>query len=164
MVFNSFIHTIMYTYYALTAAGYKFKAKPLITFMQISQFVGGLVLVWDYINVPCFNADAGKVRASCTLSFKRYCHCKYGVVYIAITGGLEGGIVLRNSMGDDGEGGRAKQRVGAQRMVLIRAERPRNKSISCIDQAAQDATYNLRREPTSGLHRIYRRDFRDLGL
>lgn len=62
MFFNSFIHTIMYTYYGLTAAGYKFKAKPLITAMQICQFVGGFLLVWDYINVPCFNSDKGKVR------------------------------------------------------------------------------------------------------
>jgi hypothetical protein len=62
MFFNSFIHTIMYTYYGLTAAGYKFKAKPLITAMQICQFMGGFLLVWDYINVPCFNSDAGKVR------------------------------------------------------------------------------------------------------
>nr|AAL37626.1 long chain polyunsaturated fatty acid elongation enzyme [Isochrysis galbana]APW79686.1 elongation of fatty acids protein [synthetic construct] len=61
MFFNSFIHTIMYTYYGLTAAGYKFKAKPLITAMQICQFVGGFLLVWDYINVPCFNSDKGKL-------------------------------------------------------------------------------------------------------
>ena len=52
----------MYTYYGLTAAGYKIRGKPIITAMQISQFVGGFVLVWDYINVPCFHADAGQVR------------------------------------------------------------------------------------------------------
>jgi len=51
----------MYTYYGLTAAGYKIRGKPIITAMQISQFVGGFVLVWDYINVPCFHADAGQV-------------------------------------------------------------------------------------------------------
>ena len=61
MFFNSFIHTIMYTYYGLTAAGYKIKAKPLITAMQISQFMGGFILVWDYINIPCFRSDNGKV-------------------------------------------------------------------------------------------------------
>jgi len=31
-------------------------------------------------------------------------------------------------------GGVPKQRVGAQRIVLIRAQRPRNKTISCIGQ------------------------------
>lgn len=33
---NAFIHTVMYTYYAMTAAGVSYPAKPLITLMQIS--------------------------------------------------------------------------------------------------------------------------------
>ena len=41
---------------------------------------------------------------------------------------------MRNSVGDDGGRGVPKQGVGAQRMVLIRAQDPRNKSISCIGQ------------------------------
>ena len=34
MFLNAFIHTIMYSYYALTAAGVSYPAKPLITLMQ----------------------------------------------------------------------------------------------------------------------------------
>jgi len=44
-------------------------------------------------------------------------------------------------------GGVPKQRVGAQRIVLIRAERPRNKTISCIGQTN---THTQTPEPTNG--------------
>merc|ERR1711865_714544 len=54
---NAFIHTVVYTYYAITAAGVPYPAKPLITFMQISQFVGGLIVAWPYKDVPCFRAS-----------------------------------------------------------------------------------------------------------
>ena len=56
---NAFIHTIMYTYYAISAAGIPYPAKPLITLMQIIQFVGGFTLVWPYINVPCYRQNQG---------------------------------------------------------------------------------------------------------
>jgi len=49
-------------------------------------------------------------------------------------GGSGGSIVLRDSVGDDGEEGVPKQRAGAQRIILIRAQEPRNKTISCIGQ------------------------------
>jgi len=43
-------------------------------------------------------------------------------------GGSEGNIILRNRVGDDrGGDGVRKQRVGAQRIVLIRAYTPRKK-------------------------------------
>jgi len=74
-----------------------------------------------------------EVRHIAYLAFTRYCHCQYCVVYIAITGG-RGQTLLPNSVGDDGWGGVPKQRVGAQRMVLIRAQEPINKTISCIGQ------------------------------
>ena len=51
---NAFIHTVMYTYYAIAAAGIPYPAKPLITAMQITQFLGGFSLVWRYKNLPCF--------------------------------------------------------------------------------------------------------------
>jgi len=57
------------------------------------------------------------------------------VWYILQSQGVGGNIILRNSVGDD-VGGGAKQRVGAQRIVLIRAQKPRNKTISCIGQIA----------------------------
>ena len=56
---NAFIHTVMYTYYAIAAAGIPYPAKPLITAMQITQFLGGFSLVWRYKNLPCFAADQG---------------------------------------------------------------------------------------------------------
>lgn len=46
-VMNTFIHSVMYTYYAIKSTGYripKFVAS-LITFLQLVQFVGGLVAV-----------------------------------------------------------------------------------------------------------------------
>lgn len=58
---NSFIHTVMYAYYAATAAGFRFAAKPLITMMQITQFCGGFYMVWDYINLECFRSNPGMV-------------------------------------------------------------------------------------------------------
>lgn len=56
---NAFIHTVMYTYYAIAAAGIPYPAKPLITAMQICQFFSGFGFVWRYKDVPCFAADQG---------------------------------------------------------------------------------------------------------
>jgi hypothetical protein len=42
-VLNSFIHTVMYTYYALTAVGIKLTfIKPVITSLQLTQFITGI--------------------------------------------------------------------------------------------------------------------------
>lgn len=41
MFLNAFIHTVMYSYYAISAAGISYPAKPLITMMQIFQFFSG---------------------------------------------------------------------------------------------------------------------------
>jgi len=41
------------------------------------------------------------VTTAPALAFTRYCHCQYCVVYIIITGGSGGNIILRNSVGDD---------------------------------------------------------------
>jgi len=56
---NAFIHTVMYTYYAITAAGVPYPAKPLITAMQICQFISGFVVVFPYKDIPCFRASQG---------------------------------------------------------------------------------------------------------
>ena len=52
IVENSFIHTIMYTYYALNVLGYRFRLKFVITTLQMTQFVIGLVMgpyqLWTY--------------------------------------------------------------------------------------------------------------------
>ena len=41
-------HTVMYTYFAITAAGFAYPAKFLITAMQICQFIIGFAVVWPY--------------------------------------------------------------------------------------------------------------------
>ena len=46
---------------ALTAAGVSYPAKPLITLMQIVQFLAGFTVVWPYKDVPCFRNDSGKM-------------------------------------------------------------------------------------------------------
>lgn len=57
MGFNAFIHTVMYTYYAITAFGFRCPAKFIITLMQIGQFIGGFAIVFPYLNIPCFRAS-----------------------------------------------------------------------------------------------------------
>jgi len=47
-------------------------------------------------------------------------------------GGSVANIILRNCVGDIGVRGVPKQTVGAQRTVLIRAQKPRNQTMSCI--------------------------------
>mmetsp|Transcript_46237 Transcript_46237/g.76458 ORF Transcript_46237/g.76458 Transcript_46237/m.76458 type:complete len:283 (-) Transcript_46237:150-998(-) len=61
LLFNSFVHTFMYTYYALAAARIRVPGKPLITALQLSQFLYGLHIVWEYIDIPCFRASQGLV-------------------------------------------------------------------------------------------------------
>ncbi|CRL21984.1 GNS1/SUR4 membrane protein [Penicillium camemberti] len=47
---NSFIHTLMYSYYALVTLGVRvpFYIKKCLTGMQITQFLVGIVLTWIY--------------------------------------------------------------------------------------------------------------------
>lgn len=52
VVFNSFIHTFMYTYYTLTCLGYRPSWKKLMTYMQITQFIFGLPLAFLYSAIP----------------------------------------------------------------------------------------------------------------
>jgi len=44
IVQNSFIHTVMYTYYAFSVIGYKFPLKNWITILQMIQFINGIGL------------------------------------------------------------------------------------------------------------------------
>ena len=67
-----------------------------------------------------------------SLAFTRYCNCQYCVVYIAITGGRGEPLYCAIVRAVTVWGGVPIQRVGAQRIVLIRAQRPRHKTISCI--------------------------------
>jgi len=60
--FNSFIHTWMYTYYALSLTrtdlrGFLEKIKPVVTISQIIQFIAGLSLLYQYRKIECFVTD-----------------------------------------------------------------------------------------------------------
>ncbi|KCZ79069.1 hypothetical protein H312_03547 [Anncaliia algerae PRA339] len=44
ILFNSFVHSFMYLYYAATTVGIKSKLKFLLTYLQIAQFVIGFIL------------------------------------------------------------------------------------------------------------------------
>ncbi|KAF9155340.1 hypothetical protein DFQ26_009778, partial [Actinomortierella ambigua] len=52
VVFNSFIHTIMYAYYAATSIGLHPPGKKYLTSMQISQFLVGITIAVSYLFVP----------------------------------------------------------------------------------------------------------------
>ncbi|KAJ1739448.1 hypothetical protein LPJ78_003142 [Coemansia sp. RSA 989] len=49
---NSIVHTLMYTYFALTAMGYSPPGKKYLTHLQIFQFLIGLVFIALYITIP----------------------------------------------------------------------------------------------------------------
>lgn len=57
VILNAFIHTFMYAYYGTTAAGINGRVlrmlKPLMTIMQIVQFILGFTLVYPYIHTRC---------------------------------------------------------------------------------------------------------------
>lgn len=53
--FNATVHSIMYAYYAFTVVGIRFKAKSLITILQIMQFLSGIMLA-----TPMFFLRNGK--------------------------------------------------------------------------------------------------------
>ncbi|KAJ2553712.1 hypothetical protein EV175_002842 [Coemansia sp. RSA 1933] len=49
---NTGVHTIMYTYYALTALGFNPPGKQYLTSLQIFQFLFGLVVIVVYLVIP----------------------------------------------------------------------------------------------------------------
>ncbi len=53
---NSFIHTIMYAYYAGTCVGVKFKYKESITFLQILQMFAGIWILVHNMNSSMANS------------------------------------------------------------------------------------------------------------
>lgn len=44
LTFNSFIHTLMYTYYTLSALGYQSPLKNYLTQCQLIQFIAGIII------------------------------------------------------------------------------------------------------------------------
>ncbi|KAJ3320781.1 hypothetical protein HDU76_000225 [Blyttiomyces sp. JEL0837] len=60
VVFNSFIHTVMYLYYALTTLGIRPPGKQYLTTMQISQFLIGGSFALSYVLIPgCLKRQKG---------------------------------------------------------------------------------------------------------
>eukprot|EP01083_Nonionella_stella_P066563 175369_1 len=57
VLMNSFVHTVMYFYYLMTTLGIRLTAfKPLITGLQLAQFLVGQYWVWTTYFVPgCLN-------------------------------------------------------------------------------------------------------------
>ena len=56
VMLNAFIHTFMYAYYAAAAAGIQIALKPVMTIMQITQFIVGFYMVYPYIHTPILHA------------------------------------------------------------------------------------------------------------
>ena len=58
VLLNSFIHSIMYSYYGAALAGVRLGfLRPVITSGQILQFITGFSMLWSYKNVPCFGSN-----------------------------------------------------------------------------------------------------------
>jgi|SRR4051812_33896631 hypothetical protein len=61
VVFNSFIHSIMYAYYAATSVGLSPPGKQYLTSMQIIQFLIGTPLAISYLFVDdCLRTDTAR--------------------------------------------------------------------------------------------------------
>ena len=54
---NSFVHTIMYSYYFLTLYKIRMPLKNLITVLQITQFLTGFYMEWQYRHLSCYRND-----------------------------------------------------------------------------------------------------------
>ncbi|KAI8980350.1 ELO family [Pilobolus umbonatus] len=63
VVFNSLIHSIMYTYYAMTSIGLHPPGKKYLTSMQISQFLLGLSAAVSYLLLPNCISTPGQTVA-----------------------------------------------------------------------------------------------------
>ncbi|KAK9708245.1 hypothetical protein K7432_009760 [Basidiobolus ranarum] len=70
VVFNSFIHTIMYFYYMLTCLGYSPPGKKYLTTMQITQFVIGISIAISYLFVDdCLTSTGSRVAVYLNASY-----------------------------------------------------------------------------------------------
>ncbi|KAF9114172.1 hypothetical protein BGX27_011528 [Mortierella sp. AM989] len=70
--FNSFVHTIMYAYYAATSVGLKPPGKKYLTSMQITQFWTGTALAfWYELGAPegCFSNPGSRFAIWTVLAY-----------------------------------------------------------------------------------------------
>jgi len=117
-------------------------ASPLYCAIDIGQYMDSIQALCFAIQhtilalvLPILCKGQAALRPHrATLAFTRYCHCQYCVVYIAIMGCRWETLYCAILWAMTGWDGVPKQRVGAQRMVLIRAQKPKNKTIPCIGQ------------------------------
>ncbi|PVU91708.1 hypothetical protein BB559_004006 [Furculomyces boomerangus] len=68
-VMNSFVHTIMYTYYALTSIGFTPPGKQYLTTMQITQFLLGFVLATIHFFLPGCNNYAQTIALTANILY-----------------------------------------------------------------------------------------------
>ena len=68
VLFNSFIHSIMYTYYVFAALGYSSTLKHYLTQAQLVQFLTGIVLIIPTMFFQCSN----QAQSVCTYSILTY--------------------------------------------------------------------------------------------
>ena len=61
VLLNSFVHTVMYSYYLASLYKIRIPFKSCITYMQITQFNVGFYLVWFYKDVACYSASAERL-------------------------------------------------------------------------------------------------------
>ncbi|KAJ1837893.1 hypothetical protein LPJ70_005676 [Coemansia sp. RSA 2708] len=69
VITNSAIHTWMYTFYALTAAGIRPPGKQLLTSSQIFQFLFGIACCLFYVFCPGCETDRQKVAIYINLAY-----------------------------------------------------------------------------------------------
>ena len=60
VTFNSLIHALMYTYYALTTMGFHPPGKKYLTCLQISQFLLGMSMAVMYLFTPGCSETPGE--------------------------------------------------------------------------------------------------------
>lgn len=78
IVLNSFIHSIMYSYYAMTVFGIRPPFKRIVTLLQIGQFISGFVFGFTYIFYP------GTFSSKNPAANYQYAAIAFNIVYVSI--------------------------------------------------------------------------------
>lgn len=70
VLFNSFVHSIMYLYYAATSIGLHPPGKRYLTSIQITQFLVGMSLAISYLFVPnCLDTPGQRFAVSINVGY-----------------------------------------------------------------------------------------------
>lgn len=138
VLFNSFIHTVMYFYYTLTCFGYRPAWKKLLTSMQITQFLVGNPLGLFYAFLPgCFPPEiippeniVGKLLGSQARSL--YACLVVNTVFI-------GSLVVLFTDFSRKTYGPAKQGSAASEAVAVKKDRSKKSSSSSSKSKSKTA-------------------------